>query len=728
MLSSTQRRLLFGTVITISTALLINAGFHLGIFEELEWRALDLQQRLFYGNDEPPQDIAVILIDEASLRVMNPLVGRWPWPRSVHSDVIDFLFLGGAKAVLFDILFTENEKTPGESTSILGPNDHRLVEATASSGNIYHAAQLIIDREDEYNKGLLNKPLPDDFVTSFSVKNIAGVIPEGNNNYYLPFPELYRASKGVGVVEFSPDRDGVYRRTRLFRHYQGSFFPVLSTAPLLNVLRIESVRMEKGKLILLPHNISIPIQGDGSYMIKMYGNFKPYSMSGILSSVQKIKLGEIERLPVDPAAFKDRIVFIGASAVGVEDLKATPLNSMTPGVYLHASVYGNIIQKDFLMYRGPLLTSFLILALSITVSFTILYIRNALYQTGLPVVLSILYVSVSLWQFKSNIVYDIIAPIASIAISWMTSFAYLSLTEGKDKRRIKRMLEQYVSPAMLATVIEKSPQDVLKAEVGSKEYLTILFSDIREFTTLSESLDAEKVVEILNSYLSEMVDVIFRYEGTLDKFIGDAIMAFWGAPVKVNDHGERAVQSAIEMMQSLKILNDTIKKRGGSPLEIGIGINSGEVILGNIGSEKKLDYTVIGDNVNLASRVEGLTKEYGCHILITETTYQEVKKSIPCRVVDIVRVKGKKRGIRIYEPLNARVKDAEILEKIISISEEGFNHYLNRRWADATNRYSMLLSIKPNDPVAEIFINRCMDYIGAEPPENWDGVYTMFKK
>ena len=727
MLSSTQRRLLFGTVIAISTALLINAGFHLGIFEELEWKALDLRQRLFYGNDEPPAEIAVILIDEASLRAMNPVVGRWPWPRSVHADVIDFLSLAGAKAVLFDILFTENEKIPGESTSILGPNDHRLVEATTSSGNIYHAAQIIIDKEDEYNKGLLNKPLPDAFVTSFSVKNIDGVTPEGNNNYYLPFPELYKASKGVGVVEFSPDRDGVYRRTRLFRHYQGSFFPVLSTAPLLNVLRIESVRMEKGKLILLPH-ISIPIQGDGSYMIKMYGNFKPYSMSGILSSIQKIKLGEIEGLPVAPAAFKDKIVFIGASAVGVEDLKATPLNSMTPGVYLHASVYGNIIQKDFLMYRGSLLTSSLILVLSITVSFTILYIRNALYQTGLPVVLTILYFIVSLWQFKSNMVYDVIAPIASIAISWMSSFAYLSLTEGKDKRRIKRMLEQYVSPAMLATVIEKAPQDVLKAEVGGKEYLTILFSDIRGFTTLSESLDAGKVVEILNSYLSEMVDVIFGYEGTLDKFIGDAIMAFWGAPVKVNDHGERAVKSAIEMIQRLEILNETIKKRGGSPLEIGIGINSGEVILGNIGSEKKLDYTVIGDNVNLASRVEGLTKEYGCHILITETTYEEVKKSIPCRVVDIVRVKGKKRGVRIYEPLNDRVKDAEILEKIISISEEGFNHYLNRRWADATNRYSMLLSIEPNDHVAEIFINRCKDYIEVEPLEDWDGVYTMIKK
>ena len=727
MLSYAQRKLLLGTVISVSIALLVNVGFYLGIFEELEWKTLDLRQRLFYGSDEPPKDIEVILIDEASLRAMNPVVGRWPWPRSIHADVIDFLYLAGAKAVIFDMLFTENEKMYGQSTSILGPNDKRLVEATASSENIYHAAQIIIDKEDEYNKGLLNKPLPDDFTTHFSVRNIDGVIPEGNNNYYLPFPELYRASKGVGVVEFSPDRDGVYRRTRLFRHYQGSFFPVLSTAPLLNVLKIESVRMEKGELILLPH-ISIPIQEDGSYLIKMYGNFAPYSMSGILSSIQKIKLGEIEELPVDPAAFKDRIVFIGASAVGVDDLKTTSLDSKTPGVYLHASIYGNIIQKDFLIYRGSLLTSVLILILSVAVSFTILWIRNALYQTGLPVVLTILYVSVSLWQFKSNIVYDVIAPIASIAISRMTSFAYLSLTEGKDKRRIKRMLEQYVSPTMLATVIAKAPQDVLKAEVGSKEYLTILFSDIREFTNLSESLDAEKIVEILNSYLSEMVDVIFKYEGTLDKFIGDAIMAFWGAPVKVNNHGERAVKSAIEMMHSLEILNETVKKKGGSHLEIGIGINSGEVILGNIGSEKKLDYTVIGDNVNLASRVEGLTKEYGCHILITEATYEEVKGSIPCRVVDIVRVKGKKKGIKIYEPLNTRLKDTKLLERIISISDEGFNHYLNRKWVDARNKYSMLLSIKLNDPVAEIFINRCTDYLEIEPPENWDGVYTMMKK
>ncbi|MBM2839384.1 MAG: adenylate cyclase [Deltaproteobacteria bacterium] len=741
MLSFKRIKLVYGAVIALTTALTVNLVFFYGLFEELELKTVDIRAKNFSKYRHVPEDIAIILIDEASLRSMNPVVGRWPWPRSLHADLIEFLNMGGARAVLFDILFTENELIPGEPRGKVGSNDKRLVEATGAAGNVYHAAQLLVDVEDEYNKGLLNKPLPPDFIERFSIKGLAGVVAGQNNTYYLPFPQLYKASAGVGIVEFSPDNDGIFRRTRLFRHYQGSFFPVLPMVSLLDVLQPSNIRVDRDNLILedlqgtgpegqpegaaraprVPSSISIPLMKDGSYFINMYGGFNPYSMSGILASIQKIKMGEIEGLPVNPEEFRDKVVFIGASATGVEDLKPTSLGNNTPGVYLHASLYSNMIRKDFLKFTSPLITAVFVVLLSFIVAIAILWTNRIRYQIGLPILLAFAYISASSWWFKSNIAYDLVAPLTAIILSWMGTYAYLSLTEIKDKRKIKKMLR-------LATVMDKSPEGALKAGVGSKENLTILFSDIRGFTTLSESLEAEKVVEILNSYLSGIVDVIFKHEGTLDKFIGDAIMAFWGAPVKVSDHSKRAVDAAIEMMRWLDTFNEVNMSKGFPRIAIGVGINTGDVILGNIGSEKKLDYTVIGDNVNLASRMEGLTKEYGCPILITETTYEEVRDAILCRVVDIVRVKGKKKGIRIFEPLGKKEGLNESIYKLQSLSKEGFDYYLNREWEKAREKYKAIQLYKPDDALAGIFIMRCEDYMAVEPSKDWDGVYTMLKK
>ena len=740
LLSFKRKKFVFGAAIALITALMVNMVFYYGLFDELELKAFDLRERYFSRSKRPADEIAVILIDEASLRAMNPVVGRWPWPRSVHADVVDFLTMSGAKAVLFDILFTENERVFGTPKGVLAPSDKSLVESTASAGNVYHAGQIVIDEEDEYNKSLLNRPMPEDFAGRFSVALIGAPVTI-HNNYYLPFKELYKASKGTGIVEFLSDSDGVYRRTKLFRHYQGNFYPILSMAPLLDIMKPESIRQEEDRIVLIgvkegnqegqPHRaaptIEIPLQKDGSYLISMHNDFKPYSMSGVLASIQKIKMGELEGLPVSPDDFKDKVVFIGGSAVGIEDLKPTSMGSNTPGVYLHASIYSNIISGDFLRYTGSFITSLSILILAITVTIAILWSRNIIYyQLGVPFLLAFVYISTSFWWFSHNIIFDIVAPTASIILSWMGSFAFLSITEGKDKRKIKRMLSQYVSPSILSTLIDKSPQDVLKAGGGSKEQLTILFSDIRGFTSISERLEAEKVVELLNGYLSEMVDVIFQHEGTLDKFIGDAIMAFWGAPIRINDHGKRTGSAALDMRRKLKAFNQGLVAKGVTPIDIGVGINTGEVILGNIGSEKKLDYTIIGDNVNLASRMEGLTKEYGSPILITESTYEEVKTSIPCRIIDMVRVVGKKKGIRIYEPLD--LLEDDITDKMISLSEEGFNCYLKRDWDAAIKIYSGMLSIRPDDRLSKIFISRCEGYKATEPTVDWDGIYTFTKK
>ena len=738
MLRFANRKAMNGALIALAAALLVNLGFYSGLFDGLELKAFDMRAK--YNSSPSSPDVAIILVDEASLRGMNPIVGRWPWPRSVHADVVDFLAMSGAKAVLFDILFTENERVFGTPKGALSPSDKSLVQATATAGNVYHAAQIVIDEEDEYNKSLLNRPMTVDFSGHFSV-DLKGAPASSHNNYYLPFKQLYKAAHGMGIVEFLSDPDGVYRRTKLFRHYQGMFYPVLPVAPLLNILKPESLKQDADKISLIgvrqpgqaqAGNLEIPLQKDGSYLIKMHGDFNPYSMSGVLASIQKIKTGDLEGLPVSPDDFTDKVVFIGGSAVGIEDLKPTSMGSGIPGVYLHASAYSNIIRGDFLRYSGRLVTSLSILLLAVIVTVSILWSRNVIYyQLGVPFLLAFLYLSVSFWGYRHNILLDMVAPAMSIVISWMGSFAFLSITEGKDKRKIKRMLSQYVSPSILATLIDKSPQDVLKAEVGSKENLTILFSDIRGFTSISERLAAEQVVELLNGYLREMVDVIFKHEGTLDKFIGDAIMAFWGAPIRTSDHAMQTVLAAFDMRRQLKVFNQELAAKGGFPLDMGVGINTGDVILGNIGSEKKLDYTIIGDNVNLASRMEGLTKEYGSPILITESTHEAIKSSIPCRIVDMVRVVGKKQGIRIYEPIDMHggdMRGGDAPDRLAPLSEEAFNHYLKRDWNAAIKCYTGILAISPDDKVSKMFVGRCEGYKAVEPPADWDGVYTMLKK
>jgi adenylate cyclase len=241
-----------------------------------------------------------------------------------------------------------------------------------------------------------------------------------------------------------------------------------------------------------------------------------------------------------------------------------------------------------------------------------------------------------------------VTPIAAVVLPFLVSFVYLSLTEGREKRKIRRMLGQYVSPQMLSQIVDKH-EDLARAEVGSREYVSVLFSDIRGFTSISENEPPERIVPMLNQYFSLWSDAIFSQEGTIDKFVGDAVMALWGAPLRTQTHPEQAVRAALKMRETLPALNTKLGSEGYPEIKIGVGIHTGYAILGNIGSERKLDFTVIGDTVNLASRLEGLTKQYSCDILISETTLEHVKDLFECQYIDEVRVKGKEQPVRIFK-------------------------------------------------------------------------------
>ncbi|MCP4753840.1 MAG: adenylate/guanylate cyclase domain-containing protein, partial [Proteobacteria bacterium] len=631
----------------------------------------------------------------------------------------------------FDILYTEPQvaRTPeGE----LGEDDFALANSTAESGIVIHAAQFLEDMEDEKNKSILNRPLADIYIENNAIKNFhlkKGARTKSANNYYVPLPELYSTARSVGIVEFGADGDGVYRRSHLLRGYQGNYYPVLSFAVIEDIWSPKSVVLEKNKLVV--DSVTIPLQRDGSYLINMKKHFNTFSIGGIFASIQKMQTGEFDDLLVNPEDFQDKIVIVGASAAGIEDLKHTSMGSDVPGVLLHGSVISNILDQDFINKASEWVVFVFVFLICSIIAFVILRYQSVTVQGVVPAAATLIYIIVSYFLIdRYRLWIPLIAPIMAFATVFIGSFAYMSVTEGKERRKTRKMLSQYVSPAVLSEVMDKS-DSALTAEVGANEELTILFSDIRSFTSFSEAVEASQVVEQLNFYLEEMVEVVFEFKGTLDKFIGDAVMAFWGAPILTETHAKQGVLAALDMIHRLKNVNKHFEEKGYPLFKIGVGLHTGNVILGNIGSEKKLDYTVIGDGVNLASRMEGLTKEYGCQILISEMTFRQIGRDIPCRVVDSVRVKGKEQPIRIYSPLASPQSSPEELElglQIAAKTDKAFQYYQNQDWEKSIQLYREILENLVDDKTCLNVIKRCEEFIKDPPPENWDGCYTMKTK
>ncbi len=689
------------------TFLLTLVLFQAGFFNRFEYLIYDQAAKWIRIPKAPSDQIAVILIDEASLAAVNSKAGRWPWPRAAFSDFLEFVMEGKPRAVLFDILWPET-RYPRDANGKLSPDDNALVDATAKSGRVFHAMQLIRDVEDEKNKTLLNRPLPEDFIRRFAMKDISGTMPGAgeNNNYYLPIPELHQAAHNVAVVEFAPDEDGVYRRTRPVREYRGAYFPVLGAAPFL-----EGKRAAINENSLVTENQTIPLDANGSYLINVYGKFKPYSMSGIFASLSKMKSGDFEEMMIDPSEFKDKIVFVGASAVGVEDMKPTAMAALSPGVYLHASLASNFILNDFLTPPRPGITVMMLLLLSLVGAAGTFYARFFSLRLAIPSAAAAVLAGAYYYSFSHNQLIDFVPPFAAIVFSSGGSFAYLLLTEGREKARVRRMFSQYVSPEVLAMMTDSST-DLARLGAGTKEDISVLFSDIRSFTTFSDKTPPEQVVAMLNTHFNYMTDAIFRTRGTIDKFIGDAIMAYWGAPVKLPDHALRAVTAAIEMTKLLTTVNAELARKGIIlDLKIGIGINSGEAIMGNIGSEKKLNFTVIGDTVNLASRLEALNKNYGAPIIISEFTYRKLEGKLLCRILDRVKVRGKAEPVLIYEVMvydgEAGLADAQ---QQAALTDRAFAFYEKGDYISALKLYNETHNVT----LKELFVSRCKEKLGPQ--------------
>jgi adenylate cyclase len=478
-----------------------------------------------------------------------------------------------------------------------------------------------------------------------------------------------------------------------------------------------TLKLGQGVELIKLDTIEIPTDESGRMLINYLGSFKTFPHYSITDILHK-------RLP--PELFKDKIVLVGVTAIGVYDLRVTPFSPVYPGVEIHANVIDNILHQNFLKHsiwtKGLDVLSIICFGLIMGLAVPRLKaVQGILLCLGLLVVFVIantfIFIHYNVWL---NLIY----PTLTMMTVYLGITVYRYVTEEREKKKIRGAFQYYLT----ASVITEMLKDPSKLKLGGdKKDLTVLFSDIRGFTTVSEKLSPEDLVHLLNEYLTAMTDIVFKYDGLLDKYMGDAVMAVYGAPLDQPDHALRACLTALDMINALKKLQEKWSAEGRPVLDIGVGINSGAMVVGNMGSEMRFDYTVMGDSVNLGSRLEGINKEYGTNIVISEFTYAAVKDALLCRELDSVRVKGKKLPVKIYELVGVK-EDAPQWEQFLVQFNEGLAKYKEMRWDDAIAAFGKALEVRPGDPPAEMYIKRCRE-LKEQPPEGeWDGVFTMTKK
>jgi len=647
---------------------------------------------------------------------------QWPW--SYHAKVIDFLTKSGVKAIGFDILFIEENQIKEQSDS--------LVEATLLSDKVHHALYFSSQDSDMFRHKLEEDPLEKivpQFAFHFDDK--INTLMDVRDIIEGPFVELAQASKGLGFVNPYPDADGVVRQTPYFVRILNNAYPSFSLRMAMDILGVENkdVKINLGKNIVLGDKITIPINKnvyngsmqDGWGLIYYYGTYKTF---------RYISFYDVLKRRVPPSFFKDKITLVGTSAAGLMDLRSTPFSPIFPGVEIHATLLQNILNNNYVVKSGLLMTILILVGLGSLVGVISLRLKPV-WGTLLTILLIVSYIFISYKIFVlMNVWIEVIRPIFTILFTYTSIMLYRFTTEEREKRFIRGAFQQYLAPSVISQLMDNP--EFLKLG-GEKKVLTAFFSDVASFSTISEKLTPDELVNLLNEYLTDMTDIILEHEGTVDKFEGDAIIAFFGAPVPYDDHARRACLVSIDMQLSLGKLREKWSQEPHWPeivsnMRMRIGLNTGPMVVGNMGSKTRMDYTMMGDSVNLAARLEGANKQYGTYNMISEYTYNAAKDFIEVRELDIIRVVGKSEPVRVYELLSKKGELSQEDQRHYEIYTQGLLLYRDQQWDKAREKFEETQNGKPDDEPSKRYIIRCDEFKQKPPPADWDGVYTLTSK
>ena len=632
--------------------------------QSFELKTLDWRFRTFHDPARADTDVVIVDVDNLSLDDLRPAFGRFPWPRDAWVKVVRYLATGGARVIAFDFTFPDPDLQHPAGDSAFAAEERaagNVVQTLTFQGfaDTAEARRQSAFREDTAalrrlaDFGLAARGLP---------------APAGFQTAVIPYRALLEGARGVGAINFTPDPvDGTARRSPLLWPFRGRAYPTLGLAA---AMVADSARFAGGAAWspdrLRLGRLTVPLDG-GSLLLDWRGpyndarrrshpqTYRIFPVAQIVHSYDQLAGGETPEVPI--ATFQGKVVFIGTTGAGLFDARANPFGPNDPGVLIHATLADNLLTGDFLRRATPAANLGAIVLAALLAGFAVSFIASVWWSVAAGLALAAAYLGLAAWLFAGAGVWlDAAAPTLAILLTFTGGMAANYFTEGRHKRQIREMFSKYVAPEYVAQLADDPSKIALG---GRRAELTILFSDIRGFTSISEKLEPHQVIEFLNEYLSLMAAIVKQKGGTLDKFIGDAVMAFWGEPVHHPDHADRAADCALAMQETTAQLARRWVAEGKPDIHIGVGINTAEVVVGNIGSvEHKLDYTVIGDGVNLASRLESANKEFKTGIIISEFTLAKLGDRFDVRALGDVKVKGKERPVAIFELLGRRTAAA----------------------------------------------------------------------
>ncbi len=665
-------------------------------------------------------DVVIVSIGDDDLKA---LVDPFPFPRNYYAHLVENLNKAGTRVIVFDITFDTQGKTA------LGDSIFR-------------------ETLKKYNNVILATKVESQTIGQKVV--IRSTEPRYDNIFF-------DVNKNIGVVNIHKDRDDVCRSYFPMLDVKGWLTPTLAFAALnraWNLPPLTTVSITDNYFVYGKR--SIPKYDETSFLLNFYGpvqtfRYVPFSQvidDSTFQTKDEIELEE-EINAFDEgmkALFKNKIVLVGSIMAEERDYHNVPLyredgskkNYAMHGVEIHATAIQNVLDNNFITTINPNIENSIVFVLSLLAFFSFVALKQLHLRkvwlleigtiAGVALVI-ILIIEIAVYLFSSeHILFNVVRPSLTIILAYVGASVYQYLVERQQKALIKHVFSHYINPAVVNELIA-NPE---KAKLGGdRRELTVFFSDIANFTNISERYhdQPEKLVELLNEYLDEMTRIILKYDGTLDKYEGDAIMAFWGAPIPQTDHALRACLAAIEMQKRLNVLRTKWAKEQKPLMDVRIGINTGVMIVGNMGGRDRFDYTVIGDSVNLASRLEGANKQYQSKIMISEFTYNHVKNKILVRDLDLILVKGKTAPVKVYEVLGpSNMEMSEQQRQALEFYHEGLRLYRQRQWDEAIAYMEQVLSLDKTSFVAQLYKERAQLYKLTPPPPDWNGVFVMSMK
>jgi adenylate cyclase len=730
--------LLTGLSVSVITALLILinpfSNWHLTLSNSL------------YTRDEPSDDIVIVAIDDNSLRDADKGgLGRFKdWPRSYFKQALDNLNEYGAKTAVIDADFSSS------SSGISRVSLQEIYNKTVSLPDPENSYQVLITEIEKY----INKPdHPADEALVEAVNNFGEVVllsfsleeTERDDGIFVTSSVILPQSlldidssliSKLGLMKGEIDNENVLRKAKpgiLFKNisidgYSDYYVENVSIAALrkfLNGPEIKNppdikngyypVETAGGKVIEIPLD-------DGEFLINYFG--KPFSQ-------KMVSFVDVFKENADPSVFKDKIVLIGATAKKLRDFSFTPNSTETkmPNIEIHANAVQTILEEKFLKNQSLLSQIATAAAISILGSLALVFM-NIWFGIAFALILALLYYfGFAPLMYRSGTIVNMIYPLIAVVLIFFGSIIYKYFAELRQKRYIKNAFGKYLSGDVLNEVL-KDPNMLHRH--GVKREVTVFFTDIAGFASIAEKITREQspevLLELVNDYLGVMTEIVMRHKGTLDKYVGDAIVAYFGAPVKHSDHALKACKVALEMRRKLPPLKAKWKKKADVEIDFRVGINTGEVIIGNVGAEERFDYTMMGDEVNLGSRLEGANKKYKTNIMISESTYDQVRDYFIARRLDILRVKGKDNPVQVYELLGKKGSIGEKGMQLLEHYNKGMDLYMSRDFKAACGEFKKALDIYPEDGPSKVYLQRCDVLSDFPPPKGWDGVFTMKSK